>query len=93
MTEKTPLTWTVAELAGPGPFQTFYVVQVDADGNRVHWHPIPFAYHREADRAAARLNLRDAGLLGTPVPKPSDDEVREARLARIAELRGKRGAV
>lgn len=83
-------TWTVVEIPGPGPFQTFFVALVDEDGNHVRTHPIPFPYHREADRAAARLNLRDAGKLGIPAPKPPEDEVRAARLARIAELRSAR---
>lgn len=51
--------WVVVEFPGPGPFQTFYVAQVDAAGNHVHTHPIPFPYEREAERAAARLNVRD----------------------------------
>jgi hypothetical protein len=91
MTEKTATPWVVVEFPGPGPFQTYFVAQVDADGTRLHTHPIPFPYRREADRAAARLNLRDAGMLAPSVPKPSDDEARAARLARIAELRGRRG--
>lgn len=55
-----------------------------------HIHPIPFADQGEADRGAARLNARDAGITGVPVPPIPEDEARAARQARIAELRGRR---
>jgi hypothetical protein len=51
--------WTVVEFPGPGPFGTCYVALVDHQGNHIRTHPIPFPYKREADRAAARLNIRD----------------------------------
>jgi hypothetical protein len=83
------MTWIVVEFPGPGPFQTFAVAKVDDAGELVHTHPIYFPYQREADRAAARLNLRDSGELVIS-QLPTEDEVRAVRLARIAELRAKR---
>lgn len=56
-------------------------------------HPIPFTDRGEAERAVARLNARDAGITGVPAPTPPEDEVRAARQARIAELRGRRQPV
>jgi len=53
-------------------------------------HPIPFTDQSEADRGAARLNARDAGVAGVPAPVVPEDEARAARQARIAELRGRR---
>jgi hypothetical protein len=54
-----PDHWTVLTSPGPGPFETFYVVLVDHQGDHIRRHPIPFPYQREAERAAARLNVRD----------------------------------
>jgi hypothetical protein len=54
-----PDHWIVVEFEGPGPFQSWYVALVDHQGNYIRRHPIPFPYEREADRAAARLNIRD----------------------------------
>jgi hypothetical protein len=54
-----PDHWIVVNIPGPGPFDTWFVALVDHQGNHIRRHPIPFAYQREADRAAARLNIRD----------------------------------
>jgi hypothetical protein len=51
--------WIVVENQGPGPFKAWVVALVDHQGNHIRVHPIPFPYEREADRAAARLNIRD----------------------------------
>lgn len=44
------------------------VGQTDEEGQVVRVHPIPFTIKREAERAAARLNARDAK--GAEPPKP-----------------------
>jgi hypothetical protein len=62
----------------------------DESGRIVHAHPIPFETAIEADRAVARLNAKEAGIAGVPVPVQPEAEARAARLARIAELRAKR---
>lgn len=43
-----------------GEYDNYYVALVDEEGYAIHTHPIPFATHREAVRAADRLNARDA---------------------------------
>lgn len=83
------MTWIVVEFPGPGPFQTWAVARVDDAGALEHTHPIYFPYQREADRAAARLNLRDSGEL-VMNQLPTEDALRAVRQARIAELRAKR---
>lgn len=51
--------WIVIEFPGRGPFQDYYVALVDHQGNYIQRHPTPFPYRREADRAAAQMNIRD----------------------------------
>lgn len=61
------MTWIAQGVPGPGPFTSWQVALVE-DGETVKVHPIPFPYEREADRAAARLNVRDAKAAEPPAP-------------------------
>lgn len=63
---------------------------VNGDARVEYVHPIGFTEQIGAERAAARLNARDAGVTGEPVPTPPEDQVKAARQSRLAELRAKR---
>lgn len=66
---------------------------VDEEGQLIRLHPLPFMNALDAERGAARLNAKYAGIAGVPAPVVPEEQARAARQARIAELRARRSSM